>query len=575
MEDKDLIQKLVQKNLLTQTAASQILRDATLAQKPPEDLIYERRLADEVEVAKVKSELIGAPYKPIKVEDISDEVLKSIPENTSRTYKLFPIEKSRDMLTIAMLRPDDRQAQEALRFIAKQQRVGIGVYLALPSDLEKVWRRYSPYKSEVEEAVKTLGIKPGEEETQRVVSLEKGVGIVEEAPVIKIVASTLKNAVEVKASDIHVEPQRSRLRIRFRVDGKLEETASLPLKLHQPIVSRIKILANLKIDENRIPQDGRFRTILYGRDIDFRVATFPTPTGEKVAIRVLDPTIGLKGLGELGLVGKNLDTVKAGIQRPYGMVILTGPTGSGKTTTLYSLMQELNKEDVNIVSLEDPVEYFIDGLNQSQVRPDIGYDFGSGLREILRQDPDVIMVGEVRDSETATLAVHAALTGHVVLTTLHTNNAIGVVPRLIDLKVDSFLLPSSLNLMLAQRLVAKVCQDCKKAEAAPADMQKVIKEEIEKMPPSVKSGLKYKEPFQIYHGQGCNACKGKGTVGRMAIYEVFRMTPELSEIIATGFSEKKLMEEARRQEMVTLRQDGVIKALEGLVLMEEIMRETY
>ena len=241
-----------------------------------------------------------------------------------------------------------------------------------------------------------------------------------------------------KASDVHIEPQRSRLRIRFRIDGALKEISSMPLQLHQPIISRVKVLSNLKIDETRVPQDGRFRSIVYGKEIDYRVSTFPTPTGEKVAIRILDPSVGLKGLGELGLIGNSLEVVKEGIKKPYGMILITGPTGSGKTTTLYGIMQELNKEDVNIVSLEDPVEYFIDGLNQSQVRPEINYDFASGLRQIVRQDPDIIMVGEIRDKETASLAIQAALTGHIVLSTLHTNNAVGVIPRLIDLKGGTF-----------------------------------------------------------------------------------------------------------------------------------------
>ena len=256
------------------------------------------------------------------------------------------------------------------------------------------------------------------------------------------------------------------------------------------------------------------------------------------------------------------------------MILITGPTGSGKTTTLYGIMQELNKEDVNIVSLEDPVEYFIDGLNQSQVRPEINYDFASGLRQIVRQDPDIIMVGEIRDRETAGLAIQAALTGHIVLSTLHTNNAIGVIPRLIDLRAEPFLLPSSLNLMLAQRLISRVCLDCRKAEKAPADLQVIIKKELESLPEKVKANLKFKEPYEIYHGQGCKTCQGKGIVGRVAIFEIFQMTPELAEIISSGFTEKNLSEEARRQGMVALRQDGILKALQGLVTIEEVFRET-
>lgn len=574
MDDKILFQELVKKNLLSQEDSEKILRDAQFAKKSAEDLLGERHLVDELEIAKTKSQILGVPYKKFNLEEISDELFKIIPENTSRTYKVLPLQKTRDLLVAGMLRPDDVKAQEALKFIAKQQRTNLGVYLITPSDLEYIWRRYSPYQNEIQAAIKSLNLREGEVAAQKIIGLEETVSVSEEAPIIKIVASTLKEAVELKASDIHIEPQRSRLRIRFRLDGLLKEHASLPLQLHQPIVSRIKVLSNLKIDENRIPQDGRFRSLVYGKEIDYRVSSFPTPTGEKVAIRVLDPAVGLKGLAELGLIGPALKIIQEGIEKPYGMILITGPTGSGKTTTLYALLQELNKEMVNIVSLEDPVEYFIDGLNQSQVRPEIGYDFASGLRQIVRQDPDIIMVGEIRDRETASLAVQAALTGHIVLSTLHTNNAIGVIPRLIDLKVEPFLLPSSLNLMLAQRLVSRLCPDCKKAEKASADLQILIKKELDELPEKIKAGLKFKEPYEIFHGQGCKTCQNKGIAGRVALFEVFQITSQLAEIISASFTENDLLEEARRQGMITLRQDGIIKALEGLVTIEEVFRQT-
>jgi len=568
MDDKILFQELVKKNLLNQEVSEKILRDAQLAKKSAEDLLYERHLVEEVEIAKTKSQILGVPYKKFNLEEISDELFKIIPENTSRTYKVLPLSKTRDLLVVGMLHPDDARSQEALKFIAKEQRINLGVYLITPSDLEYIWRRYSPYQNEIQAAIKSLNLRGEETAAQKIIGLEESVSVSEEAPIIKIVASTLKEAVELRASDIHIEPQRSKLRIRFRIDGVLKEHASLSLQLHQPIISRIKVLSNLKIDENRIPQDGRFRSLVYGKEIDYRVSTFPTPTGEKVAIRVLDSSIGLKGLGELGLTGPALQIIQEGITKPYGMILITGPTGSGKTTTLYAVLQKLNREEVNIVSLEDPVEYFIDGLNQSQVRPDIGYDFASGLRQIVRQNPDIIMVGEIRDRETAGLAVQAALTGHIVLSTLHTNNAIGVIPRLIDLKVEPFLLPSSLNLMLAQRLVLRICPDCKKAEKAPANLQVLIKKELANLPE------KFKEPYEIFHGQGCKTCQNKGLVGRIALFEVFQMTPRLAEIISASFTENTLLEEARRQGMITLRQDGIIKALEGLVTIEEVFRET-
>ena len=576
MDDKTLAEALVKKSLLLPETAQKLMADAAQVRQPIENLIYGRRLIDEVAVAKVKSEILGIPYKPVEFDKIPDEALKLVPGETAQTYRVAPLARDEKMLVVGMISPDDVRAQEALRFIAKQNRVSLGVYIITPSDLELILQRYHPYQSEVQSALRSLNIKPGSglTEAERIVQIEETAAVAEEAPIIKIVASTLRSAVEENASDIHIEPQRARLRIRFRVDGDLKEITSLPLELHQPVISRVKVLSNLKIDENRVPQDGRFRTLVFGRDIDFRVSTFPTPVGEKVAIRVLDPTVGLKGVDNLGLSGHNAALVSAALARPYGMILVSGPTGSGKTTTIYALLQILNKETVNVVSLEDPVEYFVDGLNQSQVRPEIGYDFASGLRQVVRQDPDVIMVGEVRDTETAKLAVHAALTGQIVLSTLHTNNAAAVIPRLIDMKVEPFLLPSSLNLMLSQRLVRRLCNSCKKPEAAPQNIQEIIENELNKLPADTKKGLNYKKPYQVYRAPGCKVCKGKGAVGRVAMFEVLAMTRELENIISAGVSEGKIIDEAKRQGMITLRQDGILKALEGLVSIEEVLRES-
>ena len=574
MDNKILIQELVKNNLLESNSGTKILQEASLVKRPVEEIIYERRLVDEKALTRVKSKLLSVPYKEINQDDIGEDLLKIFPEETVRSYKTIPLSLKDNLLIVGMINPDDQAAQEAVKFVAKQKRVNLGVYLISPSIWEEVLKRYSPYRSLVDEAAKSLT--GAYKESSQFVQLEDKVKGSEEAPIIKIVSSTLKEAVWQKASDIHIEPQRNRLRIRFRINGELQESASLPYELHQSIVSRVKILSNLKIDENRIPQDGRFRTILSGRDIDFRVATFPTPVGEKVVIRVLDPLVGLRGLEELGISGQNFEIIKEGIKKPYGMILLTGPTGSGKTTTLYAMMQILNNDRVNIVSLEDPVEYFIDGLNQSQVKPEIGYDFASGLRQILRQDPDVIMVGEIRDDETAGLAVHAALTGHIVLSTLHTNNSIGVIPRLIDLKVHGFLLPSSLNLMVAQRLIPKICDNCKKPEKALEEISRIIEKEIAKIPKEVlaKSKVDVSKPYKVYKAPGCEACKGKGIIGRVAIFEILKMTPELEQIINSGLTETKILEEFKRQGNVSLRQDGILKALQGLVLIEEVLRET-
>ncbi len=572
MDDRILADALVKKGTLTEEESKKLLTEAADSRRKVEDLIYYKRILDEAGVAALKSEILKIPYQKIDAAAIPDAVLKLIPQETAETYKIAPLQRQGNLLVVGMIDPTDTRAAETLKFIAKDQGISLGVYIITPTDWEKVLRRYSSYRSEIDSALRSLNLK-SVKATQKFVALEEG-GVAEEAPIIKIVASTLKNAVSENASDIHIEPQRTRTRIRFRVDGRLQERASLPIELHGSIVSRIKILSDLKIDETRIPQDGRFRTLIFGRDIDFRVATFPTPAGEKVAIRVLDPSVGLKGVGSLGLQDKSADLVMESLKKPYGMILVTGPTGSGKTTTLYSLLQILNNEDSNIVSLEDPVEYFVEGVNQSQVHPEIGYDFASGLREILRQDPDIIMVGEIRDTETAKLAIHAALTGHIVLSTLHTNNAVGVIPRLIDMGADSFLLPSALNLMIAQRLVRRICDNCKTAAPAAKDIQDIIAAEIAKLPADSKAKTEFKPPYKIYTNAGCKVCNGKGVIGRIALFEVFAMTRSLADIVTTDVNENKIYDEAKKQGMITMRQDGILKALRGSVSIEEVLRET-
>jgi len=573
VENKILVQELTKEGLLSEDVLKKVLQDASLSGRKVDELIYERRLISEEKVNEVKSRLLNVPYKKIKVGEVPDDILKLIPEETLRNYKVVPISRSADVLVVGMVYPDDVKAQEALKFIAKQVRLNLGVYLASYSAWEEMLKRYSPYKSEVETAIRSLNLRPGEGASyQKIVMLEEGAAVSEEAPIIRIVASTLKEAVWQKVSDIHIEPQRDRLRIRFRLDGALSEVSSLPLELHQPIVSRVKILSNLKIDETRVPQDGRFRTVLFNRDIDFRVSTFPTPIGEKAAIRVLDPTVGLKGLEELGLVDRNYQIVKEGIEKPYGMILITGPTGSGKTTTLYALMQILNKEEVNIVSLEDPVEYFIDGLNQSQVRPEIGYDFASGLRQILRQDPDIIMVGEIRDEETASLVTHAALTGHIVLSTLHTTDALGGIPRLIDLGIKPYLIPPALSCIIAQRLVRRLCQSCKKETKPKKETRNLILKEIENLPAQIKKEVKIPTPLKIFEPAGCKKCNQKGFSGRIALFEILEMTGQLSEIILKAPTIENLQQEAKRQGMIIMFQDGILKVLNGTTTIEEVLR---
>ncbi len=576
MNDRQLIDALIKKTLLSLELGQKLVVEAEQFGKSVEDIIYTRRLLDDISIAQTKSEILGIPYVKVNPDEVKEDLLKLVPQETARTYGFVPLSSDDKMLIAGMIKPYDVRAQEALRFIAKQNKLSLGVYVITPSDLELVLRKYSPYRSEIDQAIKSLSVKPGSglAFAQRTISIEEGGNVRDEAPIIKIVASTLKSAVEEGASDIHIEPQRTRVRVRFRVDGALAEVTSFPLEIHQPIISRIKILSSLKIDETRMPQDGRFRTVIFGRDIDFRVSTFPTPVGEKVAVRVLDPTVGLKGLDNLGITGHSLELINQAVKKPYGMILVTGPTGSGKTTTLYALLQDFNKEEANVLSLEDPVEYFVEGLNQSQVHPEIGYDFASGLRQIVRQDPDVIMVGEIRDTETAQLAIHAALTGQVVLSTLHTNNAVGVIPRLMDMGIERFLLPSTLNIIVSQRLIRRICEKCKIVGPASDEVNKIIKEELEKLGEIPYAELKYKEPYQVYHAPGCKVCKGKGATGRIALFEILTMTRELEEVINSDPTESKIRDEAKRQGMSTLRQDGILKALDGVVSIEEVLRET-
>ncbi len=577
MEQENLLTALTQRGYIAQSNLDRLRKEAEMTGKTVEALIYDRRIVDDKLIAQTKSELTGIPLKVFgKSEQISQETLKLIGEEMSRTYEVLALSLEGNFLTVGMVHPENVRAIEALKFLAKEKRWDLGVYVMSASDFTLQFRGFTDFKKEIQEAVGMIhAAKTGEGQAgQRVIRLEEKRLGAEEAPVIKVVARIINEAVIQGASDVHLEPQRNGVRIRFRLDGDLRTVLELPLELHSAIVSRIKILSDLKIDETRIPQDGRFRTLVEKKEIDFRVATFPTVVGEKVALRVLDPTIGLKKVDNTGLVGQNLRLVKEALERPYGMILITGPTGSGKSTTLYGLMRILAKDESNVVTLEDPVEYYLEGLNQSQVKPEIGYDFASGLRQILRQDPDVIMVGEIRDMETAELAVHAALTGHIVLSTLHTNNAVGVIPRLADMKIEPFLLPSSLNVMLAQRLITQLCQDCKVKSPMDPKLIKIVQDELKKVPDEEKKDIEFKEPYEMYSPKGCEKCNDKGFRGRLAIFEVLKMTKELSETIQKDTTDAGILKEAERQGMITLRQDGILKALRGFLYLPDVIRET-
>lgn len=531
----------------------------------------QKNTKEDIKTIEAKAKLLDIPYISLTGNKIPIEVLKEIPEEAVVFYNFVPIARHGDILDVGMINPEDLQAKEALRFITQRSGLKSRIFIISQVDLKNVLKQYKSFRGEIKKALRELEeelkIEPAKKEVEEITKK-----IVTEAPITKIVAVILRQAIEGGASDIHIEPIEDKIRVRFRVDGVLHSSLLLPKEIHLAVISRIKILSNLKIDETRIPQDGRFHAVVSGKHTDFRVSTFPTTGGEKVVLRVLDSSDSLKDFAELGIQGYNLETLESAIKQPFGMILISGPTGSGKSTTLYAILNKLNKEGVNIVSLEDPVEYYIEGVSQSQIRPEIEYSFASGLRHILRQDPDIVMVGEIRDEETAGLSIHFALTGHILLSTIHTNNAAGVIPRLIDMGVSSFLLPPSMNLAIAQRLVRRLCPHCKKEIVAPPAIEKEIEKGLIGLSPVHKKDFPWEKPFKIYRPVGCKLCNDEGTKGRVALYEMLKMTPDLEEIINKDLSEAKIDKEAERQGMLTIKQDGINKVLQGLVSFEEMSR---
>jgi type IV pilus assembly protein PilB len=472
-----------------------------------------------------------------------------------------------------MVYPEDIAAQNALRFLANQENFTYQVYLITPSTLTNLLKQRKNISIETKKALEELGGENGEI-IEALPKRSSADAVAEEAPIIKMVLVILKHAIEGKASDIHIEPGRDKLTVRFRLNGMLYPSLFLPLRVHLSVVARIKILSGLKIDENRIPQDGRFSLKINNADVDFRVSTFPTLYGEKVELRVLDSSTAARSFEELGITGRSLEVIKAGIKKPNGMILFTGPTGSGKTTTQYAILRILNQDSVNIVTVEDPIEYSIDGVNQSQVKPEIGYTFANGLRQILRQDPNVIMVGEIRDEETASLAINAALTGHIVLSTLHTNSSVGVIPRLIDMGVRPFLIPSTLRVVISQRLVRTLCSQCKIKTKPPEKIKSYILERVKSLPAFAKNEVKIEDPFSIYEKKGCEVCGFTGYAGRVGLYEVLSMSDELAKLIQENALESSMFKAAQKQGMLTMEQEGILKVLRGKTTVEEVVRAT-
>ncbi len=566
----DLGSYLVKQKLLSQSQLDELCQQAEVNRRGLEDIILERGILSPAALLKAKSSFYNFPAVELSQQEIKDDVLKLVPLEFAQYYQIVPFSRQNNEVWLALVHPENFKALEAVEVLGRQHGWKPRYALTTSESLMQVLRQYSTLMAEVTEALKMT-----EEEDQKalrgeveeVVDFEQ---VIKAAPVSKMVSVILRHAVERGASDVHIEPGEADTRVRFRIDGILHTLLTLPKYIHSSVISRVKVLANLKIDETRTPQDGRIRLKVLNKVIDFRVSTLPVVGNEKVVMRILDPTTGVRTFEGLGFTGYKLRVLNEAINKPHGMFLVTGPTGSGKTTTLYAVLNILNHEEVNIVTLEDPVEYFLSGVSQSQVNPEVGYTFASGLRSILRQDPDVIMVGEIRDAETAELAIHASLTGHILLSTLHTNDSISAIPRLIDMHQEPFLIASTLNVIVAQRLVRRLCEHCKQPAKLPADVLEKIKKEFASMGEEAKKEVPV-EPWQIFQAKGCNQCENTGYKGRLAISEVLLNTPKLQRIIVEGAKPYELREEFMTQGGTSLMQDGYLKVLSGLTSLEEVI----
>lgn len=540
-----------------------------------EDLLLSERMVPEEQFVRAKGVVLGIPYVDLKRTEVSPDAAREFSLDAARTYQFVPFAKEGDTIHVALAQPDNFQALEALKFLAKQSGLSTQIHIAAPSAVEEALAKaLGGLRAEVATAIQEFGAEVEEAGALTAKGDRDVERLIEEAPVTKAVAVIIRYAIEGRASDIHIEPSADALRVRYRVDGVLHTSLMLPPAVHSAIVSRIKILSNLKIDEQRIPQDGRFSTAAGGHEYDFRVSVMPTVYGEKVALRILDKSAGALPFETLGYQGKRKDHLVAALARPFGLLLITGPTGSGKSTTLFTALDHVNNPEVNIVTLEDPVEYHVAGVNQTHVNPDVGLTFAAGLRSILRQDPDVIVVGEIRDLETASLAVHASLTGHLVLATLHTNDAVGAISRLIDMGVEPFLLAAVLRLVGAQRLVRRLCLACKTSVPIPPPVRDILNRELEHVQDAEKTEANQRAPAVLYQGKGCKECGNQGTVGRLAIVEVVPVSEAMREMIVRQPAHDEVAGLAAKENNLTMRQDGILKALAGHVPLEEVFEAT-
>lgn len=525
-------------------------------------------------ILEAKGSELNIPTRILGDVSIPAKVLEYVPQESAEHYKIVPLGIKDGVLEVGALNPEDIEAIDALNFISSRVGMPYKLFLVSEDDFENAIGMYKGLSGEVGQALSELDTEIAQKEDARKAKAGKAgkeekddTRIVEDAPVTKIVATILSYATEGNASDIHIEPMHENIRVRFRVDGVLNTSLTLPVKVHSAVVARIKILCNMRLDEKRKPQDGRFSAKLEGRRIDFRVSTFPTYYGEKVVMRILDQAKGVKKIDDLGISKRNIELIKAAIKKPYGLILISGPTGSGKSTTLYSMLNEVDRDHMNVLSLEDPVEYNMDGVSQSQVQPEIDYTFATGLRTTLRQDPDIIMVGEIRDKETAQLAIQAALTGHLVLSTIHTNSAMGVIPRLIDMGVDPYLIAPTLILAMAQRLVRTLCPGGGKAVPVEDSIKLMIDKQFADLPEEFKKDIPMgKEVYEAVPTPDCVT----GIQGRAAVIEVLSMNKELEQVILKNPTEVEIQKIARKNGMLTMKEDAIIKAFNRVIPFEEV-----
>lgn len=573
----NLLQILVNNGKIDEADVSSIREELDSSDSAINEVLEDYGVNNE-DILEAKGEEFDVPTQNLNNTSITTEAMNMIPQDAIEHYKILPLGISDGVLEVGFVDPGDITARDAVQFIASKNDMPFRMVAITRKQFNQVKKGGGSLSGEVKQAITALETELTKEEEAISKEVENMSGdddpdsvteIVEDAPVTKIVATILRYATEDEASDVHIEPLENQIRVRFRVDGKLHTNLILPNQVLSAVVARIKILSRMKLDEKRKPQDGRFSAHINGRKIDFRVSTFPTYFGEKVVMRILDPEKGIIGLEKIGLSEQDQQLIQHAITRPYGMVLISGPTGSGKTTTLYSMLRELDTDAKNVLSLEDPVEYQLGGVNQSQVRPEIGYTFANGLRTTLRQDPDIIMVGEIRDEETARLAIRAALTGHLVFSTIHTNDAVGVVPRLVDMGIDPYLIAPTLIMAIAQRLTRTLCEGAGKKIPVEGAIKKLIEKDLEDLPE--KTRQQFDIPDHVYEPEPTNDCP-TGLSGRTAVFEVLDVNQKIENVILEGGNESDIEQAAINNGMLNMRQDALQKAFDGKIPFEEVSK---